>query len=69
MSDPGVVVVSFIGGDMETQGGTCQVHSLKVGKGANLGFQSGLWAPVSASSFYTSGCLLFVPLGQSVNSQ
>lgn len=31
-----VVLVSSIGGDMEAQGGMCQVHSLQAGKGQAL---------------------------------
>lgn len=33
MSATGVVLVSFVGGDGEAQGGMCWVHSLKAGKG------------------------------------
>lgn len=66
MSGPGVVVVSFIGGDMEAQGGTCQVHGLKAGKGQALdsSLDPGLRRLPLHSTLQVVSCF-----GQSMNSQ
>lgn len=60
--------VSSAGGDIEAQGGMCQVQTLGLEK-ASLGLQSGFWpSNLCLSSFYTACCCLSVSLPQSIDT-